>query len=276
MGHKTFIGGVHPYDGKELSKDSPIKEVLPKGDMVYPVSQHIGAPAKPVVAVGDTVLKGQMIAEAGGELINVYYEYLAQKDDEKLSLLLTHNYEDVLGMTKLLSILSYKECIHGIADITGVSVNPYTAYDGSLMNELIISFENKFSVPKSVSFHDNDIYLTIGTTKSYVRAEIFEGEMRHFYSDYKNYYYLPKEDMAIHKSVAAYVDHEYREKCKAYNCYVRKTGTFIRQYSDFMKPEFRFDIKDKYSYFLLTEDFINSKQMVLSYVKHITAHLFNL
>ena len=44
MGHKTFIGGVHPYDGKELSKDSPIKEVLPKGDMVYPVSQHIGAP----------------------------------------------------------------------------------------------------------------------------------------------------------------------------------------------------------------------------------------
>lgn len=112
---------------------------------------------------------------SGGELINVYYEYLAQKDDEKLSLLLTHNYEDVLGMTKLLSILSYKECIHGIADITGVSVNPYTAYDGSLMNELIISFENKFSVPKSVSFHDNDIYLTIGTTKSYVRAEIFEG-----------------------------------------------------------------------------------------------------
>lgn len=78
---------------------------------------------------------------SGGELINVYYEYLAQKDAEKLSLLLTHNYEDVLGMTKLLSILSYKECIHGIADITGVSVNPYTAYDGSLMNELIISLK---------------------------------------------------------------------------------------------------------------------------------------
>ena len=33
---------------------------------IYPLSQHIGAPAKPVVAVGDTVLRGQMIAEAGG------------------------------------------------------------------------------------------------------------------------------------------------------------------------------------------------------------------
>lgn len=66
MGLCTFKGGVHPYDGKELSKDKPIKEYLPKGDLVYPLSQHIGAPAKPVVAVGDTVLKGQMIAEAGG------------------------------------------------------------------------------------------------------------------------------------------------------------------------------------------------------------------
>lgn len=66
MGLKTFIGGVHPFDGKELAKDAPIKEVLPKGELVYPLSQHIGAPATPVVAVGDTVLMGQKIAEAGG------------------------------------------------------------------------------------------------------------------------------------------------------------------------------------------------------------------
>ena len=66
MGLCTFKGGVHPYDGKDLSKDKPIQEYLPKGDLVYPLSQHIGAPAKPVVAVGDAVLKGQMIAEAGG------------------------------------------------------------------------------------------------------------------------------------------------------------------------------------------------------------------
>ena len=59
MGLKTFKGGVHPYEGKELAKDQPIKEVLPKGDLVYPVSQHIGAPANPIVAKGDTVLRGQ-------------------------------------------------------------------------------------------------------------------------------------------------------------------------------------------------------------------------
>lgn len=66
MGMFTFKGGVHPNDGKSLSKDKPIVELLPKGDLVYPLSQHIGAPAKPVVKKGDKVLKGQKIAEAGG------------------------------------------------------------------------------------------------------------------------------------------------------------------------------------------------------------------
>ena len=45
----TFKGGVHPYDGKELSKDVAVRKILPEGELVFPVSQHIGAPAKPVV-----------------------------------------------------------------------------------------------------------------------------------------------------------------------------------------------------------------------------------
>ncbi len=66
MAKHTFTGGIHPYDGKDLTKDKPIRDYLPKGELVYPVSQHIGAPAKPVVAKGDHVLRGQMIAESGG------------------------------------------------------------------------------------------------------------------------------------------------------------------------------------------------------------------
>ena len=66
MGLLTFKGGVHPNDGKSFAKDKEIVELLPKGDLVYPLSQHIGAPASPVVKKGDHVLKGQMIAEAGG------------------------------------------------------------------------------------------------------------------------------------------------------------------------------------------------------------------
>lgn len=66
MGLLTFKGGIHPNDGKSLSKDQPITELLPKGELVYPLSQHIGAPAAPAVKKGDHVLKGQRIADAGG------------------------------------------------------------------------------------------------------------------------------------------------------------------------------------------------------------------
>lgn len=66
MGLLTFKGGIHPSDGKDMSKNESIQSILPKGELVYPLSQHIGAPSKPIVAVGDKVLVGQKIGEASG------------------------------------------------------------------------------------------------------------------------------------------------------------------------------------------------------------------
>ena len=66
MGLATFKGGIHPYEGKELTENKPIQVLLPKGELVFPMAQHIGAPAKPLVKKGDRVLMGQKIGEAGG------------------------------------------------------------------------------------------------------------------------------------------------------------------------------------------------------------------
>lgn len=66
MSPKTFRGGVHPEGYKYLSKGTRVEAYLPKGDLVFPINQHIGKPAKPVVAKGDKVLAGQIIAEADG------------------------------------------------------------------------------------------------------------------------------------------------------------------------------------------------------------------
>ena len=66
MAAGTFQGGMHPYDGKELSMDRHTSVLLPKKELVFPVSQHIGAPAVPVVSVSDTVLAGQKLAQATG------------------------------------------------------------------------------------------------------------------------------------------------------------------------------------------------------------------
>lgn len=53
--------------------------LLPGNELVFPVSQHIGAPASPVVAVGDTVLRGQKIAEAGGFVSAPVYSSVSGK-----------------------------------------------------------------------------------------------------------------------------------------------------------------------------------------------------
>lgn len=66
MAGKTFRGGIHPFEGKEFAREIPYREYLPKGELVFPLNQHIGKPAKPVVAAGDRVLAGQLIAEADG------------------------------------------------------------------------------------------------------------------------------------------------------------------------------------------------------------------
>ncbi|MBO4902639.1 MAG: electron transport complex subunit RsxC [Lachnospiraceae bacterium] len=73
MATLTFKGGIHPYDGKDLSKDKPIQEIVPQGEMVYPLSMHIGAPATPIVEAGERVLKGQKIAEAAGFVSSPVY-----------------------------------------------------------------------------------------------------------------------------------------------------------------------------------------------------------
>jgi len=62
----TFKGGVHPPDHKSESNTRPVHAApLPK-KLVIPMRQHMGSPAKPVVSVGERVLKGQLIGEADG------------------------------------------------------------------------------------------------------------------------------------------------------------------------------------------------------------------
>lgn len=66
MAYATFKGGIHPHKRKYLTREKPVKEYLPKGDLVYPLSQHIGGLAVPLVEPGERVLERQMIAKASG------------------------------------------------------------------------------------------------------------------------------------------------------------------------------------------------------------------
>lgn len=64
--HATFTGGVHPAGNKELTAHKPVVQAAIPKRVVIPLSQHIGAPTKPVVVIGQEVKKGEKIGETTG------------------------------------------------------------------------------------------------------------------------------------------------------------------------------------------------------------------
>lgn len=208
----------------------------------------------------------------GGELINVYNDYTRTASTEAEELLLLHNLEDVTGMLDLIPILSYLYILNGNFSIKETVTLPYTTYTGNEGQEMIITLENDYIVPKQVSYQFKNFYLTMNKNSTKIRIPLLEGELKFFYENYKDYYYLPAEDMAIHKSVATFVDKQYRERAKASNCYTRKNGIFLPQFNALINPIFKLDYKDKISYFELTADFIESNMLLEQYVKHIFEH----
>ena len=216
---------------------------------------------------------GREDTQNGGELINVYREYIRHPSEEAERLLHLHNYEDVLHMPDILPILSYMEIFNGGYSILSTRIDSYHAYDGTTGQELIITMQNDYPVPKRISLKQGGFYLMISKARTSIRVPVFEGELHYFYPNYKDYYYLPAEDMAVHKSVASYVDKNFRENALASNCYTRKSGAFLPQYACIMKPEFRQEYKDKVSYFGLTDDFCSSDIMIRRYIDHILKYM---
>lgn len=66
MGIISFKGGIHPPDKKELSSQKQIVKATSPDRVVIPLSQHLGAPCKPLVAIDQEVKKGEMVGEPGG------------------------------------------------------------------------------------------------------------------------------------------------------------------------------------------------------------------
>lgn len=206
---------------------------------------------------------------SGGELIAVYEDYIRTHSEEGSKLLLLHNFEDVTGMLELLPILSYYYTFTGSYHIQHAELTPFITYDGEEKKELVLTLLNTHSVPNRVSCQYKNFYVTMHKEITKIRIELFEGELKYFYENYKDYFYLPAEDTAMHKSVAEFVDKAYRERAKASNCYTRKTGQFLPQYSTVMQPVFKQTYKDKFTYFELTEEFLTSEEKLCSYIAHI-------
>ena len=200
---------------------------------------------------------------SGGDLISVFNEYLNTKDSSLKDILLLHNHDDLLGLVNILPILNYLCVFNGDFDLSKLDI----CYDNdNELKEAIIECHSYYNIPKRISFGNNTYYITWYKDKLKIKVPIYTGGLKYFYPNYKDYYYLPKEDYSIHKSVAFYVDKNFRTKANAANCYSKKTGRFIPQIHEIIKPYFKINYEDKTTYFELTDDIINNTAMLKNFV----------
>jgi len=160
----------------------------------------------------------------GGELIKVYQEYVANPNREKEHFLLLHNYEDMLGMLSLSKMLNYKVFFDQLT-IQDINIDHINIQNEKLQVEY--NFPEFSNLPKRFNFTLNHIYINANENKAIIQIPIIEAELKHYFKDFKNYYYLPNEDIAIHKSVASYVDSSNRTKATKYNCYTKQYSKYI-------------------------------------------------
>lgn len=204
----------------------------------------------------------------GGELIKVYKEYikndqLPAKHADSEKLLLLHNFEDICGLIKISSIVSYNNIINKHISYKDIEYTPaYDIADEAKQSDNIsstayitLSFSLPEELPVSVLLKDEYYVLRAEHSTLKLRLPVITGILKYFYPNYKDYYYLPYEDTAMHKSIAAYVDSECRIKATKETCYTKKHGTFIMipSYSGDMTV-FKKDYNDKNVYLILVPE----------------------
>lgn len=149
----------------------------------------------------------------GGELIAVYHRYAKTHQETDLTNLYTHNCEDVRGMFSLLSLLSYEAFMQGNFAIT--------AYHRQ-KDRFHVRAELSKAVPQTVRILRPDGNLILRGSEAFFELPVYKRTLRHYFPNYKDYYYLPEEGIAVHKSIGAYVPAGRRERATRANCYAEK------------------------------------------------------
>ena len=190
---------------------------------------------------------------SGGELIPIYHRYALAPSEDLERLLLLHNEEDVLAMPRLLPILSYEALAAGRFCVEEIVHTGPESGPGAVSPVFSAVLRLDLAVPVPLFLEQDGLRLTIRDEFARLSAALFHGELRLFFRDYKNYYYLPVEDMAVHKSVACFVEKDFREQASRDTAYQRREGDFLPLPSGMDVPHpFR---KDRLSrpFLLLTE-----------------------
>lgn len=164
---------------------------------------------------------------SGQELIAAYLEGIKFQDRELIDMYLLHNKEDMEGMVFLQNLLKLDGFLNGDFEVKEwiYSHKPNIVIKDS--TSLSIKARGDFYLDKPLSFSFEGIHITLESGQALFQIPVIKLEAKYFYTNYKDYFYLPLEDRAIHKSVAAFVEKDFRKKATKETCYIRKTAAYL-------------------------------------------------
>ena len=230
---------------------------------------------------------------SGGELISVYREYLQDKGSEKKNMLLLHNREDIQNLPSLFSFLAYENIFQGNVHFQRAELlvrdemkekNDNHQKDNSLQikdleleerqnsrtsEKLYLRFSLPSSVPVPLTLTPKNFLLEIKETSLCLTVPLYQGELCYFFKDYKDYEFIPSEDRAVHKSLAAMYPKEMREKAKASTAYQKMKTSFLPVFQEREKV-FKKTYQDKNCFIPFKEntfESINPVEYLLSFLK---------
>ncbi|MBQ7839638.1 MAG: ribonuclease H-like domain-containing protein [Lachnospiraceae bacterium] len=213
----------------------------------------------------------------GGQLIELYRVYTEQRSTELLHVLLLHNYEDIAGMLQTFSVMAFPKLFEeGCFQIQKAVIDQDSNPANPMPLELLLRLTVPFEFPAACAFHGTDgiagkCFCTCRGHDVMIKVPVWDTTLKYFFSDYKNYAYLPAEDQAIHKSVAVYVDKSQRMPATAATCYTKKCCRFIPWFGKADKSVSLFyeNYKDRQGWVELTDAFLSDNMRLTSYIKNL-------
>lgn len=240
---------------------------------IAPYRHLLGLPDYRQQTVEEALQTGRTASEDGREMVNTYKKYLLLPSAGLMEKLVLHNEADVSGLLALLPLSEFSRLEDLRVKVGRAQANYYTDHEGNKAEELLIQFSLPFTLPTRIYAGMDHCYLKIDGDQGVLKIPMYTEEMKYFYANYKDYYYLPGEDMAIHKYIASYVDRNRRVQAQPETCYTRKTSSYLPQWDLYQTPFFKRRYSDKEIFFEFTDKIKKDRDELSDYASYVLRHI---
>ena len=218
----------------------------------------------------------------GRNVVREYADYVKTASSDDLTKIIDHNASDLEGLVSLLPLLSYSTLFSSAPGVYRAEADSYSDASGVTREEVVLRFHSDINLPKPVfGTKDGCFFKAVhskgdsgeGGTEGIVKIPLVSKELRYFYADYKNYYYFPEQDQALHRSIASFTEKTHRIPASPENCYTRKSSSFLPEWDAFRDPFFKEKYDSATLWFELTPEIKKDRTLLSEYALYVMKHI---